>query len=169
MSRCQEELVDQSDTEYAILYQKATSRFERRISMALYQDRTEAGRILATKLTAYANRKDVLVLALPRVGVPVAFEVAKELHAPLDVFVVRKLGVPGHEELAMGAIATGDVRVINREVVDRLRISPQLIEAVAAREQVELSRRERLYRGGRSAAEIRDRIVILVDDGLATG
>jgi len=109
------------------------------------------------------------VLALPRGGVPVALEVAKALRAPLDVFIVRKLGVPGHEELAMGAIAGGGVRVLNREVVDRLRISPKLIEAATARERIELSRRERLYRGGRPAAEILNRIVILVDDGLATG
>jgi predicted phosphoribosyltransferase len=134
-----------------------------------FRDRTEGGRVLASKLTRYADREDVQVLALPRGGVPVALEVAKALHAPLDVFLVRKLGVPGHEELAMGAIASGGVRVLNREVVDRLRISPELIEAVSAREQLELSRRERLYRNGRPAAEIRDRIAILVDDGLATG
>jgi len=134
-----------------------------------FRDRTEGGRFLATKLARYAGRADVQVLALPRGGVPVALEVAKALRAPLDVFIVRKLGVPGHEELAMGAIASGAVRVLNREVVERLRISTELIEAAAAREQVELSRRERLYRGGRPAAEIRDRIVILVDDGLATG
>jgi putative phosphoribosyl transferase len=139
------------------------------MSMALYQDRTEAGRILATKLTAYANRKDVLVLALPRGGVPVAFEVAKELHAPLDVFVVRKLGVPGHEELAMGAIATGDVRVINEEVVQMLRIPDRVIDAVAAKEKQELERREHLYRDDLPPPDVRDRTVILIDDGLATG
>jgi len=135
----------------------------------LYQDRSEAGRLLATKLTAYAHRQDVLVLALPRGGVPVAYEVAKALHVPLDVFVVRKLGVPGHEELAMGAIATGDVRVLNEEVVQILHIPGNVIDAVAAREWRELERREQLYRGGRPPPDVRDRIVILVDDGLATG
>jgi len=125
--------------------------------------------VLATKLCRYADRADVQVLALPRGGVPVALEVAKALRAPLDVFLVRKLGVPGHEELAMGAIASGGVRVLNREVVDRLRIPAKLIETAAAREQLELSRRERLYRDDRPAAALRDRIVILVDDGLATG
>jgi len=137
--------------------------------MALYQDRTEAGRILATKLTAYANRKDVLVLALPRGGVPVAFEVAKELHAPLDVFVVRKLGVPGHEELAMGAIASGGVRVLNDSLVRDLRLPSRLIEIVAAKEQQELARREVLYREGRPPIPLSGRTAVLVDDGLATG
>jgi putative phosphoribosyl transferase len=134
-----------------------------------FRDRTEAGRLLATRLTRYANRPDVLVLALPRGGVPVALEVAKALHAPLDVFLVRKLGVPGHEELAMGAIASGGVRVINRDVVDGLRIPRAVIEAVTQREQQELERRERLYRGDRPAPDILGRIGILVDDGLATG
>src|SRR5437899_1004987 len=115
----------------------------------IYQDRSEAGRRLAEKLTAYANRPDVLVLALPRGGVPVAYEVARALKAPLDVFLVRKLGVPGHEELAMGAIATGGVRVLNDEVVSYLNIPGKAIEAVAAAEQEELERRERLYRGDR--------------------
>ncbi len=135
----------------------------------LYRDRRDAGRKLAAKLTAYANRPDVIVLALPRGGVPVAYEVARALHAPLDVFLVRKLGVPGYEELAMGAVATGGVRVLNKQVVDSLGIPEYLIEAVAAREQQELARRERLYRGGRPPPDVRGRTVILVDDGLATG
>ena len=135
----------------------------------LFRDRSEAGRLLATKLPAYANRADLLVLALPRGGVPAGFEVAKALHAPLDVFVVRKLGVPGHEELAMGALATGNVRVLNHDVVRSLRIPTKVIDEVAAREQQELARRERLYRGDRPPPEVRGRTVILVDDGLATG
>ena len=125
--------------------------------------------MLASKLAKYANRSDVQVLALPRGGVPVALEVAKALNAPLDVFIVRKLGVPGHEELAMGAIASGGVRVLNRDVIDRLRIPRTLIETATARELGELSRRERLYRGDRPAPDLHNRIVILVDDGLATG
>jgi putative phosphoribosyl transferase len=137
--------------------------------MRLYRDRIEAGQVLATRLMKYADRPDVIVLALPRGGVPVAFEVAKALHAPLDVFVVRKLGVPGHEELAMGAIATGDVRVINLEVVRMLNIPDAVIDAVAAREQQELLRREQLYRDDRPPPDVTGRIVILVDDGLATG
>ena len=134
-----------------------------------FRDRTEAGRLLAGKLTAYVNRPDVLVLALPRGGVPVAYEVARALGAPLDVFVVRKLGVPGYEELAMGAVATGGVRVLNEQVVGGLRIPEHVIEAVAASEQQELARRERLYRGERPPPGVRGRTVILVDDGLATG
>jgi len=134
-----------------------------------YRDRGEAGQLLATKLTAYADRQDVLVLALPRGGVPVAYEVAKAIHAPLDVFLVRKLGVPGHEELAMGAIAMGGVRVINDEVVRTLRIPDHIIEMVTAREQIELERREQLYRSDQSIPDIRKRIIILIDDGLATG
>jgi predicted phosphoribosyltransferase len=117
----------------------------------------------------YAGRPDVVVLALPRGGVPVAFEVAEALGAPLDVFLVRKLGVPGHEELAMGAIASGGVRVLNEDVVQALEIPSKLIEAVVAREQQELERRARLYRGGRGPYELKDKIAILVDDGLATG
>lgn len=135
----------------------------------LFRDRREAGRLLAAKLTAYANRPDVIVLALPRGGVPVADEVARALGAPLDVFVVRKLGVPGYEELAMGAVATGGVRVLNDQLVNRLGIPDHLIDAVAVREGQELARRERLYRGGRPLLDVRDRTVILVDDGLATG
>jgi putative phosphoribosyl transferase len=135
----------------------------------LFRDRTEAGRQLAAKLTAYADRPNVLILALPRGGVPIAFEVAKALHAPLDVFLVRKLGVPGQEELAMGAIASGGVRVLNEDVVRMLPISEEELDAVAAQEQQELERRERSYRGDRSPPNVRGRTVILVDDGLATG
>ena len=137
--------------------------------MTLYRDRSDAGRVLATQLTAYANRSDVLVLALPRGGVPVAYEVAKALHAPLDVFIVRKLGVPGHEELAMGAIATGGVCVLNEDVVQMLHIPDRVIEAVIAKEQQELERREHLYRDDRPPPDVRDCTIILIDDGLATG
>jgi predicted phosphoribosyltransferase len=134
-----------------------------------FRDRREAGRLLAAQLAEYANRPGVLVLALPRGGVPVGFEVARALGAPLDVFLVRKLGVPGREEFAMGAIATGGVRILNEELVRALGIPDQVIEAIAAREQEEMARRERLYRGDRQAPDVRDRTVILVDDGLATG
>ena len=125
--------------------------------------------MLASLLMKYANRDDVLVLALPRGGVPVGFEVARALKAPLDVFIVRKLGVPGHDELAMGAIATGGVRVLNDDVVIPFELEPEVIDAVAAREEKELVRRERLYRGARPAPDVQGRTVILVDDGLATG
>jgi predicted phosphoribosyltransferase len=135
----------------------------------LFADRFEAGRVLASRLAEFANREDVVVLALPRGGVPVGFEVARALHAPLDVFVVRKLGVPGHEELAMGAIASGGVRVVNWRVVETLEISAEEIERIAAEEQRELERREREYRDGRPMLDVRGRTVILVDDGLATG
>jgi predicted phosphoribosyltransferase len=128
-----------------------------------------AGRELAARLRGYAGRNDVVVLALPRGGVPVAFEVARELGAPLDVFLVRKLGVPGHPELAMGAIASGGVRVVNHDVVSALRIPDEVIEAVASRELAELARREQLYRGDRPAPDVSGLTVILVDDGLATG
>jgi putative phosphoribosyl transferase len=134
-----------------------------------FRNRTEAGRVLAQELRAYANRDDVIVLALPRGGVPVAFEVAHALHAPLDVFVVRKLGVPGHEELAMGAIASGGVLVIEPSVVEDLSIAMEVVLDVAAREEQERLRREREYRGDRPAPDVRGRTVILVDDGLATG
>jgi predicted phosphoribosyltransferase len=134
-----------------------------------FRNRREAGRLLAAKLAAYAKRPDVLVLALPRGGVPVAYEVARALDAPLDVFLVRKLGVPGHEEFALGAIATGGVRVINQDVVRGLGISPGTIDAIATKEQQELERRELVYRGDRQAPNLRGRIAILVDDGLATG
>lgn len=137
--------------------------------MALFRDRRDAGRKLAQELKEYANRPDVVVLALPRGGVPVAYEVAKALKAPLDIFLVRKLGVPGHEELAMGAIASGGVRVLNDTVVDALNIPERLIDAVAEKEQRELERRERAYRGDRPKPEVRGKTVILVDDGLATG
>jgi predicted phosphoribosyltransferase len=135
----------------------------------LFLDRRDAGRRLAQKIAGYSNRPDVLVLALPRGGVPVAYEVARALNAPLDVFVVRKLGVPGYEELAMGAVATGGVRVLNNEIVEGLGIPASMIDAVAARERQELARRERLYRDGRPQPDVRGRTVILVDDGLATG
>ena len=134
-----------------------------------FADRRQAGKKLAAQLAAYANRSDVLVLALPRGGVPVAFEVACALRAPLDVFLVRKLGVPGHEELAMGAIATGGVRVLNEEVTSRIPISSSAIDEVAHREQEELKRRERLYRGDRPPPSVQGHTVILIDDGLATG
>ena len=134
-----------------------------------FRDRAEAGRLLAAKLRAYANRSDVAVLALPRGGVPVAFEVAEALEAPLDIFLVRKLGVPGHEELAMGAIATGGIRVLNKEVIRYLGIPDEMVDAVAAKEQQELERRERLYRDGRPMIDVRGRTSILIDDGLATG
>ena len=134
-----------------------------------FRDRSEAGRLLAAKLRTYANRPDVIVLALPRGGVPVAYEVATALGAPLDIFLVRKLGVPGYEELAMGAVATGGVRVLNDQVVQGLRIPDYVIDAVAAWELQELARREQLYRGERPQPNVRDRTVILVDDGLATG
>lgn len=135
----------------------------------IFRDRRDAGRKLASLLTRYADRPDVLVLALPRGGVPVAYEVAKELQAPLDVFLVRKLGVPGHEELAMGAIASGGVRVVNEEVVDYLAIPDGVVDAMAAREQKELQRRESAYRHGRPPPNVADRVVIVIDDGLATG
>jgi predicted phosphoribosyltransferase len=134
-----------------------------------FRDRSEAGRLLASKLGAYANRPDVLVLALPRGGVPVAYEVARALNAPLNVFLVRKLGVPGHEEYAMGAIATGGVRVLNESAIRSLGVPDYVIDAVAAKEQQELARRERLYRGDRPPPDVRGKTVILMDDGLATG
>lgn len=135
----------------------------------IYRDRTDAGKQLATLLKRYADRRDVLVLALPRGGVPVAYEVAHELKAPLDVFLVRKLGVPGHKEFALGAIAPGGVRVVNKELASYLGISDQVIEAITAVEQRELERRERVYRGDRPLPDVKDRVVILIDDGLATG
>jgi putative phosphoribosyl transferase len=134
-----------------------------------FQDRTDAGRLLAKKLSHYADRKDVLILGMPRGGVPVAFEVAKSLRVPLDVFIVRKLGVPGHEELAMGAIASGGIRVLNDTVIRSTRISEAVIDAVTERERVELERRELAYRGHRSTPVVREKTVILVDDGIATG
>lgn len=135
----------------------------------IFRDRFDAGRQLAEELEAFADRPDVLVLALPRGGVPVGFAVAQALHAPLDVFLVRKLGVPGREELAMGAIASDGVCVLNDEVVAALGITPAEIDATVRAEMAELERRERLYRNGRPEPDVRDREVILVDDGLATG
>jgi putative phosphoribosyl transferase len=132
-------------------------------------NRTEAGQFLAENLSSYANRDDVLVLALPRGGVPVGAEVAKKLNAPLDVFVVRKLGLPGHPELAMGAIASGGVRVFNGEVMNSFRIPDEVVNAVSAEELIELQRRERAYRDNRPAPEVEGKTVILVDDGIATG
>ena len=134
-----------------------------------FADRLEAGRELAGRLGRYARQRDVVVLGLPRGGVPVAAAVADALGAPLDVFLVRKLGVPSHPELAMGAIASGGVRVLNADVVEWYGITPEMLERVARAEQAELERREREYRQGRPALDIRGRTVILVDDGLATG
>ena len=134
-----------------------------------FRDRREAGRMLAHALSAYAGRHDVVVLALPRGGVPVGFEVARGLGAPLDVFVVRKLGIPGHEELAMGAVATGGVRVLNEWLVREIGIASDAIEEETERELGELARREQLYRGGRPPLDLRGRTAIVVDDGLATG
>ena len=132
-------------------------------------DRRDAGRVLALRLPKYRGRDDVVVLALPRGGVPVAYEVASALGVPMDVFLVRKLGTPGHRELAMGAIASGGVRVLNEDVVQWYGISDSAIERIAREEQEELERRERAYRGSRPAPNLTDRIVILIDDGLATG
>ena len=134
-----------------------------------FKDRTDAGRDLAARLQQFANRHDVIVLGLPRGGVPVAHEVARALNAPLDVFLVRKLGVPGHAELAMGAIASGGVRVVNHAVVDRLGITEADIDRVAEAEQRELERREVAFRSGRAPLDLRGRVAMLVDDGLATG
>jgi putative phosphoribosyl transferase len=134
-----------------------------------FGDRLEAGRVLATKLDTYANRPDVLVLALPRGGVPVGFEVARALNAPMDVFLVRKLGVPGQPELAMGAIASGGASFVNEEVVRALGITEDELRAVASKEMQELERRERAYRDDRPPPDVRDKTVILIDDGLATG
>ena len=132
-------------------------------------DRRQAGRVLAGALHVYQKAPDVVVLGLPRGGVPVAYEIAQQLEVPLDVFVVRKLGVPRHEELAMGAVASGGVRVLNDEVVDELGIPDQVLDEVVARERRELERRERAYRGKRPPLEVAGKTVILIDDGLATG
>jgi predicted phosphoribosyltransferase len=134
-----------------------------------FRDRVDAGRVLARKLDRYRGRPDLLVLALPRGGVPVAFEVARELEAPLDVFVVRKLGMPGHEEYAIGAIASGGVRIVNEEAIRTFGITDAELDAVTMEERVELERRERRYRDGRPPPEIAGRTIVLVDDGLATG
>jgi putative phosphoribosyl transferase len=137
--------------------------------MERFTDRRDAGRILAQKLSAYAKQTDVIVLALPRGGVPVAYEVAIALHAPLDIFLVRKLGLPGRDELAIGAIASGGIRVLNDDIIRVLSVPEEVINIVARNELQELQRREHTYRGNRRAPEIRDHKVILVDDGLATG
>ena len=134
-----------------------------------FLDRRDAGRHLAEKLASYASRDDVVVLALPRGGVPVGYEVAKALRAPLDVFVVRKLGVPGDEEFAFGAIASGGVRIWNDDLVARLGIPTEILDRVEARERAELARREWVYREGRPPRDVRGKVAILVDDGLATG
>src|SRR5215510_6152875 len=134
-----------------------------------FADRTEAGEELARKLTAYAHRPDVLVLALPRGGVPVGFAVARALQVPLDVFLVRKLGVPGQEELAMGAVASGGVRVLSRSLISDLAIPERLVEQVSLRERQELDRHAQAFRGARAAPEVTGRTIIIVDDGLATG
>lgn len=137
--------------------------------MAIFKDRVDAGRKLAKELSEYANRSDVIILALPRGGVPVAFEVAKELNVKMDVFIVRKLGVPGNEELAMGAIASDNIRVLNEDVIRSFQIPQSVIDEVAVNELRELERRERLYRGNRPKPDISGSTVILIDDGLATG
>lgn len=135
----------------------------------IFKNRQEAGRELATRLAKYANREDVLVLGVPRGGIPVAFEVASALHVPLDIFVLRKLGVPGHEELAFGAIGSGGVRILNADIVDQLGISELDIAAATKEQTKELERREQRYRGNRPPLDVRGRTVILVDDGIATG
>jgi putative phosphoribosyl transferase len=135
----------------------------------MFRDRTEAGKLLARELIRYADQPGVVVLGLARGGIPVACEVTKALHAPLDVFIARKLGVPGQEELAMGATASGKIRVLNDSVIDALGISPATIETVAAKEEEEIEQRERLYRGDRPFIAVKDKTVILIDDGLATG
>lgn len=137
--------------------------------MAKFRNRRDAGRILAQELLYYANRPDVIVLALPRGGVPVAYEVAVTLNVPMDIFIVRKLGLPGHEELAIGAIASGGIRVLNEDIIRALHLSEEVIERVAQRELQELQRREKRYRGNNGPPEVRDRTIILIDDGLATG
>jgi putative phosphoribosyl transferase len=134
-----------------------------------FENRAEAGRFLATKLKEYKDRPDVVVMALPRGGVPVAYEVARELHTPLDILIVRKLGAPGHEELAVGAIASGGISVVNREIINSLHISEDALQRIAAREQKELERREHEYRGNLPIRDISGKTMILIDDGLATG
>jgi len=135
----------------------------------MFQDRIDAGRRLSPLLKEYAGRDDAVILALPRGGVPVAFEISRALSAPLDIFMVRKLGLPGKEELAMGAIASGGVRILNEDVIESYRVSPAQIEGVSLRESREMERREQLYRGDRTPLDVRGRTIILVDDGLATG
>jgi putative phosphoribosyl transferase len=135
----------------------------------LIRDRSEAGQLLASKLKQYAKKSDVIILALPRGGVPVAYQVAKNLDLPLDIFIVRKLGVPGQEELAMGAIASGGVRVLNQDIIEALQIPISIIDSVARKEQAELERRENFYRPDSSRINVTNKTVILIDDGLATG
>lgn len=135
----------------------------------LIRDRAEAGQLLASKLKQYSKRDDVIILALPRGGVPVAYQVAKTLDLPLDIFLVRKLGVPGQEELAMGAIASGGVRVLNHDIIEALQIPESIIASVAAKEQNELERREKFYRLDAPPIDVTNKTVILIDDGLATG
>ncbi|MBK8026961.1 MAG: phosphoribosyltransferase [Chloroflexi bacterium] len=135
----------------------------------ILQDRTEGGKLLAEHLAGYRNQRDVLILALPRGGVPVAWEVTQHLHAPLDIFLVRKLGAPGHGELAIGAVATGGVRVLNNWLISMLGVTDAELEAITDRELAELERRQRLYRGDRPLPEIGGRTILLIDDGLATG
>jgi putative phosphoribosyl transferase len=137
--------------------------------MRRFRDRSDAGKMLAELLSVYTERKNAVVLALPRGGVPVAYEVAMALRLPLEVFQVRKLGVPGHEELAMGAIGSGGGRYLNRDVIDALRIEESTIEKVALRERLELDRREKLYRDSRPLPDLQEKTIILVDDGIATG
>ena len=137
--------------------------------MTPFKDRRDAGRKLAQKLSAYARGQNTLILALPRGGVPVAYEVALSLNVPLDIFIVRKLGLPGREELAIGAIASGGIRILNSDIIRMLSIPDEVINFVARRELQELQRRERHYKGNHPSPEIRDRTVILIDDGLATG
>lgn len=134
-----------------------------------FANRAEAGRQLASRLTQYADRPDVVVLGLPRGGVPVAYEVARQLHAPLDVFLVRKLGVPGHEELAMGAIASGGVRILNEELLWQIDVPIPVVDRVTKLEECELRRREQVYRSARPSVRLEGKTVLLVDDGIATG
>src|SRR5262249_5327992 len=148
-------------------YRCTVTAFPKRCCM--FQDRVEAGRRLAAKLAGYADRDDVVVLAIPRGGVVVAFEVAQALHVPLDILLVRKLGVPGQRELAMGAIASGGVRVLNHHVVDELGITDEQLEETVAVQEAELERREQLYRGSRPGVSVPGKVIILVDDGIATG
>jgi predicted phosphoribosyltransferase len=135
----------------------------------IFQNRAEAGQQLASRLGEYANREDVIVLGVARGGVPIAFEVARALNLPLDIFVLRKLGVPGHEEVAFGAIGSGGVRVLDRQIVESAGLSQLVIEFVTRAERAELARREQIYRGGRPPLDVRGKTVILVDDGIATG
>jgi putative phosphoribosyl transferase len=137
--------------------------------MYLFKNRREAGKLLAEKLIHYKNKSDILVLALPRGGVPVAFEVAKSLNAEMDIFIVRKLGIPGHEELAMGAIATGGIRILNEDVVRVINIPLSAIELVTHQELLEIKRREEQYRGNTPEPMVSAKTVIIIDDGLATG